>query len=78
MNKKDRLTLIIGIAAVIILSVSAGTAFASGPRFDWDDSTPGAPDCWIDGFDDGREDKYKQGRGDECRTDDDDNPYYKG
>jgi hypothetical protein len=43
MNKKDRLTLTIGIAAVIILSVSASTAFAGGPRFDWDEKFDSIP-----------------------------------
>lgn len=45
------------------------SAFAGGPRHDYDESyedVPGGPECWTDGFDDGANDSYDKERAEEC------------
>jgi hypothetical protein len=64
---------------VMIVSASVSTAFAGGPRMDWDDrytNVPGAPECWVDGFDDSEVGAFSQSRNYEC-TDKGDQ-YYRG
>ena len=66
---RNALTLSIGVAMVMIVNTSANTAFAGGPRMDWDErfeDIPGAPECWVDGFDNGKVDSFSQSRNDEC------------
>jgi hypothetical protein len=58
-------TLMISIIAVVIAS-----AFAGGPRHDYDEryeDVPGAPECWTDGFDDGVNDSFDENRDEECK-----------
>jgi hypothetical protein len=43
--------------------------YASGPRLDYDqayEDVPGAPECWVDGYDAGFAGKYDNDRADEC------------
>ena len=52
---------------VMIVNTSVNTAFAGGPRMDWDErfeDIPGAPECWVDGFDNGKVDSFSQSRKD--------------
>jgi hypothetical protein len=52
--------------------------FAGGPRMDWDEryeNIPGAPQCWIDGFDDGQNGPFNHNRNEECV--DKGNQYYR-
>lgn len=49
----------------MIVNTSVNTAFAGGPRMDWDErfeDIPGAPECWVDGFDNGKVDSFSQSR----------------
>lgn len=65
----DTATVNIGVILVIIVSISANSAFAGGARSDWSDhydSVPGAPQCWQDGYDDGQNGPFDQGRHEEC------------
>lgn len=62
---RNALTLSIGVAMVMIVNTSVNTAFAGGPRMDWDErfeDIPGAPECWVDGFDNGKVDSFSQSR----------------
>ena len=55
------------IIAIFILLVS--NVYASGPRLDYDEryeDVPGAPACWVDGYDAGFAQKYDKDRPDEC------------
>ena len=43
--------------------------YAGGPRLDWDqryEDIPGAPECWVEGYDAGFAQKYDKDRADEC------------
>lgn len=67
---KNTLTLSIGLATVMVLSTSVSAAFAGGPRMDWDErfeDIPGAPECWVDGYDAGFAQIYDKVRADECK-----------
>jgi hypothetical protein len=67
-----KLTLSIGLVTVMVVSTNVGTAFASGPRFDWNgeyDVIPGGPQCWIDGYDAGLETSIDLDRVKECEFD---------
>jgi hypothetical protein len=62
-------TLSVGLVTVMIVSTNISTAFAGGPRMDWDErfeNIPGAPECWIDGYDAGFAQKYDKVRADTC------------
>jgi hypothetical protein len=64
-----KLTLSIGLLIVMVVSTNVSTAFAGGPRFDWNgeyDIIPGGPQCWIDGYDAGLETKIDQDRVKQC------------
>ena len=66
---KDRLALSIGVAMVIIVSMSVSTVYAGGPRLDNDEAyadIPGAGECWVDGWDDGANGEYNSNRASEC------------
>ena len=72
-----KLTLSIGLVTGIVMNTNISTAFAGGPRFDWNgeyDTIPGGPQCWIDGWDSGLEENIDQDRIKECEFDDG-NPY---
>lgn len=71
-------TLIAGITSIGIVS-NYNNVNAGGPRFDYDEryeDIPGAPECWVDGFDDGLEKPIDQDRNEECE--DKGNQYYRG
>jgi hypothetical protein len=71
-----RTTLII---MIIFAAIGIQSAYAGGPRMDWDEryeDIPGAPECWVDGFDDGLENPIDQERNEECRDKGD--QYYRG
>ena len=43
--------------------------YAGGPRLDWDqryEDVPGAPECWVDGYDAGFAQKYDEDTANEC------------
>jgi hypothetical protein len=43
--------------------------YASGPRLDYDETyedVPGAPECWVDGYDAGFAQKYDEDKANEC------------
>ena len=49
--------------------VTISNAYASGPRLDYDESyedVPGAPECWVDGYDAGFAGVYDKDRANEC------------
>ena len=57
----------------LLMVVTISNVYASGPRLDYDqafENVPGAPECWIDGYDAGFVQKYDKDRADECK----DNP----
>jgi hypothetical protein len=53
----------------LFMVATVSNVYASGPRLDYDETyenVPGAPECWVDGYDAGFAQKYDQGRADEC------------
>ncbi|MGE5662376.1 MAG: hypothetical protein ACM3X1_09050 [Ignavibacteriales bacterium] len=59
--------LLLAIIPIFILLVP--NVYASGPRLDYDEAyadIPGAPECWVDGYDAGFAQKYDKDRADEC------------
>src|SRR5919106_2622548 len=55
------------IPLLIVTSIS--NVYAVGPRLDYDESyedVPGAPECWVNGYDAGFAQKYDKDRADEC------------
>jgi hypothetical protein len=66
---KSKLVFIAVMVAVLIANIRVSNTFAGGPRMDWDERfehIPGAPECWVDGFDDGRDGPFIQSRNDVC------------
>lgn len=77
-------TLPVFLAVVLVVSVSVNgykyAVYASGPklRLDWDEKyedIPGAPEWWVDGYDDGLENPFDHDRHEECK--DKSNQYYR-
>jgi hypothetical protein len=69
-----RSTIPLFLVVVLVISVSVTgynyAVYAGGPRLDWDEryeDTPGAPECWVDGYDAGFSGKYDKDRADECK-----------
>ena len=63
-----QLQLLLAIIPLLIVA-SVSNVYASGPRLDYDEGyedVPGAPECWIDGYDAGFAGKYDQDRANEC------------
>ena len=59
---------ILAIIPIVIFLVP--NVFASGPRMDYDEryeDIPGAPECWVDGYDAGFAGKYNIDRANECK-----------
>ncbi|MGB7883418.1 MAG: hypothetical protein WBL44_11870, partial [Nitrososphaeraceae archaeon] len=58
------------LVIIPLLSVATiANVYASGPRLDYDEryeDVPGAPECWVDGYDAGFAQKYDKDRADEC------------
>jgi hypothetical protein len=76
---KNKLTLCVAVAAVMILTISVNSAIATGAESDSDDrfdNIPGAGDCWQDGYNDGQNGPFSQSRNDGCT--DKRNQYYAG
>lgn len=49
--------------------VAAPSVYAGGPRGDYSETyedVPGAPECWVDGYDAGFAGKYDKDRANEC------------
>lgn len=68
---KRYFTTYVMIGAIVATFMVSGiiSAFASGPRHDYDEryeDVPGAPECWTDGFDDGVNDSFDEDRDEEC------------
>jgi hypothetical protein len=59
----------IGILVLLTITIMPNV-YSSGPRYDYSDDyadIPGAPQCWIDGYDAGFAGIYDQERADECK-----------
>ena len=57
------------LVIIPIFIVLVPNVYASGPRLDYDEryeDVPGAPECWVDGYDSGFAQKYDKDRADEC------------
>lgn len=73
MLKSITIAIVTAVFALGIQNVNAG-----GPRMDWDEryeDIPGAPECWIDGWDDGQNGSFDHDRNRECE--DKGNQYYR-
>jgi len=60
--------LLLTIISLLMLT-AIPSAYAGGPRLDYDEryeDVPGAPECWVDGYDAGFADKYDEDRAKEC------------
>jgi hypothetical protein len=60
-------SIFLGLIPVLMLTIS--NVYASGARSDWSDhysDYEGAPECWQDGYDDGQNGPFDQGRHKEC------------
>jgi hypothetical protein len=54
---------------ILLILVPNVYVYAGGAREDWSekyDDIPGAPECWVDGYDDGLENPFDQDRHKEC------------
>lgn len=68
----------LALVVVTLAAIGIQSAYAGGPRMDWDEryeDIPGAPECWVDGFDDGQNNPFEHERNDECK--DKGNQYYR-
>jgi hypothetical protein len=62
-----KLLLLVIILLLMVTTIS--NVYASGPRLDYDEryeDVPGAPECWVDGYDAGFAGKYIEDRANEC------------
>jgi hypothetical protein len=60
--------ILIAISPILMLAIP--NVYAGGPRLDWDqryEDIPGAPECWVDGYDAGFAGKYDKDRANECK-----------
>jgi len=60
--------LLITIISLLMLT-AIPSAYAGGPRLDYDEAyedVPGAPECWVDGYDAGFAALYDKDRANEC------------
>jgi hypothetical protein len=60
--------LLIPIISLLMLT-AIPSAYAGGPRLDYDEAyedVPGAPECWVDGYDAGFAALYDKDRANEC------------
>ena len=67
----------LALVVVALVAIGIQSAYAGGPRMDWDEryeDIPGAPECWVDGFDDGRDNPFDHESNEECE--DKGNQYY--
>jgi hypothetical protein len=58
-----------GIFLILTLLLLIPYAYAGGAREDWSDkytSIPGAPECWVDGYDDGLDNPFSQKKHKKC------------
>jgi hypothetical protein len=65
-----QLQLLLAIIPLLMLA-TISNVFASGPRLDYDEryeDVPGAPECWVDGYDAGFAQKYDKDRAQECNV----------
>ena len=52
------------------MPITISNVNAGGPRLDYDEryeDVPGAPECWVDGYDAGFAGEYDRNRADECK-----------
>lgn len=57
------------LAAIPIFILLVPNVYAGGAREDWSDkydNLEGAPQCWMDGYDDGQNNPFDQDRHKEC------------
>jgi len=78
------------ILTLLLVPIVFVYVYAGGARMDWSekyDDIPGAPQCWVDGYDDGLENPFSQERHKECIFDVEEDvgklccsgrPYYEG
>lgn len=64
----NNLILITKIPVLLLTAIS--NAYGGGPRLDYDEAhadVPGAPECWVDGYDAGFANIYDEDRANECK-----------
>ena len=62
--------LITVILVLMPMPITISHVNAGGPRLDYDEryeDVPGAPECWVDGYDAGFAGDYDRNRADECK-----------
>ena len=55
----------------LLMVATISNVYASGPRLDYDERSvdvPGAPECWVDGYDAGFAGVYDKDRANECNN----------
>lgn len=60
------------LAAISVLMLLVPLVWGSGARMDWSDKyddIAGAPECWVDGYDDGQDNPFSQDKHKECLFD---------
>jgi hypothetical protein len=60
------------VILILLVLVPNVYVYAGGAREDWSekyDNIPGAPECWVDGYDDGLEKPFDVDRHNECKFD---------
>ena len=71
---------LIFLGLIPILTLSISNVYASGPEYDYDEkyeNVPGAPECWYDGYADGKNNPFNHDRNDECDNEGMGNQYYR-
>jgi hypothetical protein len=59
------------ILVLMPMPITISNVNAGGPRLDYDEryeDVPGAPECWVDGYDAGFAGEYDRNRADECKV----------
>lgn len=70
MNKLIVTSTLIATLALTLIVPNYNTVFGGGPRLDWDEryeDIPGAPECWVDGYDAGFANVFDDDRDGECK-----------
>jgi hypothetical protein len=65
-----RMNILIFLAIIPAIMLIVSNVYAGGPRLDYSETyedVPGAPECWVDGYDAGFAGKYDKDRAQECK-----------
>jgi hypothetical protein len=65
-----RMNILIFLAIIPAIMLIVSNVYAGGPRLDYSETyedVPGAPVCWVDGYDAGFAGKYDKDRAQECK-----------